>query len=278
VSSRQVGLDVVYGLTTGSFEEVHDKGFHWLFSVLIPAVDAVEPAALRSPPESRAREACSLACYLVGDILETHSAPRVAITWYQRALALWPNDASAWREIGTCQSEMGQYELARVSLRTALHLDPDDEWAAEELAEITTPEPPLAQYDLGDPLWAAAEALAGNRPADALTALEGMETVDAIHRRACAHAAAEDLAGVLAALEELRAQPEGMHRIQDLWFFLPPRLWRDVRLWRCLQRLPLMSSGFVPCDREYLPTRTASELSDQERIRLQLRALGEDPG
>lgn len=263
-------------LTQGSFAHVSDKGFHWLFSVLIPATAAVEGTLRPGGGHAEARDACASACHLIADVLETNKAPKTAISWYRRAIALVPDYTSAWREMGICQSEMGQFAVARTSIVNALLFDPSDELAGQELAYLDST-PPSPRYTLDDPCWAAGEALANNQPDQALVALAGHDSSEVTLWRAFAHAAAGDSEGVLAQLERLTGW-DSVYLLPELWFFLPPAMWRDPRLWRCLERAPLDSGSFVPRDHAYLPVPSPDDLSTAERIQLQLRALGEGHG
>lgn len=69
-----------------------------------------------------------------------------------------------------------------------------------------------------------------------------------------------------------------VHLLPELWFFLPPSLWRDVRFWRCLERVPLDPGSSIPCDHAYLPTATRMELAQADRIRAQIAALEQRVG
>jgi tetratricopeptide (TPR) repeat protein len=240
---------------------------------LIPATAAVEASLRPGDGQTRAREACAFACHAIADVLETNEGPKAAITWYRRAIALVPDYTSAWREMGICQSEMGQFAVARSSIVNALLFDPSDELAGQELASLDST-PPEPRYTLGDPCWAAAEALAINEPDQALAALEGHDSSTVTLWRAFAHAAAGDSTGVFAQLEQL-IRFESAYLLPELWFFLPPALWRDPRVWRCLEQAPLDSDNFIPQDRAWLPAPTGAHLSTSERIRLQIRALEE---
>lgn len=265
------GISVVLGLTEGSFDDVYRRGFHWLFSELVPSVRSLLRSTRRSSSEVPMRRSASLACYIVGDVHETNFAPRAAIRWYRRALSVCPDYASAWREIGTCQLEMGQYEQARASLLTALRLDPSDEWTTRELEDLKGL-PPFPRYEANDACWAAAEALAENRAFEALEWLANAQGSNASQWRICAHAAAGDSAAVLHDLRRLRNEAV-VCLAPEVWFFLPDDLWKQRDLWAALSLLNLSEDSAVPSDHHNLPAPTDPDASVDERIRAQITAL-----
>ncbi|MCW8137577.1 MAG: tetratricopeptide repeat protein [Planctomycetota bacterium] len=264
----------LFELQDRSFSELYDRGFHWRRTHLEPDLqlcfEACQQGRIRG---GRVRSVTAQLCYVMGDIHESNEAPKAAIKWYSRAIALEPTDSAAWREIGTCQTDMGEYRKARASFVKALALDPCDEWASRELAELTTA-PPGPRYRKSDVCWAAAEALAVAQPRRALRTLSGARSTRATLWRACAHAARSDTAGLLDQLQRLaRSKVQGIFLLPQLWHFLPLPTWRDVAFWRCLSAIALDPNS-VPADHDHLPVRASYELPAAERVALQIRSLG----
>lgn len=247
------------------------RGHAWLHATLVPAIERVEAAALAaSDPPARDEELSHL-CYLVADVHETRDAPRAAIAWYERSLRAWPEHAAAWRELGTCLLEMGERAAARLAALTALSLDPDDRWARSDLDDVRDEVHP--RHLAGDPRWAAREALARDRPADALAALADLDDSPAILLRAAARGVAGDHDGLLAELDRLRGRPEAPE-LGEHWFFVPEPLWGDPRLWSRLEALPLGPYANVPRDHPWLPRPMPRELAEEAGafVRVQLAA------
>ncbi len=225
------------------FGQVYARGHRWVNESL--------RLALLNYPETTApggRVAGALAWYVLGDVLDCNRAPRAAIGAYSRSIALVPTHASAWREKGVCELEIGRPESGVESLRRALSLDPEDAVAHTEheaaLSGATGP-----RYTTGDRLWNATEALAVDEPRRAASILARPKSVQehlwrtsALSMAGC-HPDWEREWATIAADAESRVVLDS-----SFWFYLPESHWRSRSFWHLLgsisERLGLERSPF----------------------------------
>ncbi len=254
-------LDVVREVVERGVEAVHARGHRWLFDTLVAALDRLSPSCT---PGSDAAESCALAWTVVGDLHDIHDAPLSASRCYLQATRLDPGLGQAWMELGVCQSETGEFEAARSSLRRALACDPGDVRAREELRILSDPEEmPTPCYSLGDPLWRAAELIAQDLPREALEVL-GPARADEV--RICAAAIQGDCASVLELLGRL---DQGVHLGYPFWFCVPEPLFGDPSFWKALVDLGVAETSFVPRGHPRFP-RPDAEGSPRERVAAQV--------
>jgi len=182
------------------------------------------------------RELAADGYYRLGDVHDFNRAPRAAIAAYRRCLKLNPQEAAAWREIGSMYVSLGRNNKALSALRRAIRMDPEDEDARADLEGIR-------RYPSPRPSGRArrfqqvCELLARHRFQDALSLLRSARSIPELQLKARIHGAQGDSDQVLAVWEEISSGKGPVELLWEDWYFLPGEIFDSAAWWKLLWRL-----------------------------------------
>jgi tetratricopeptide (TPR) repeat protein len=228
-------------------EDLLNNGYQWLRTELLPAIEALSTEKA-TPADRKLVAKCS---YLTGAVYELTGAPLAAITCLKKALKELPHAGPVWHTLGLIQVDLGKRQDAIRSLERSIDAEPSNLEVMMELHQLNDPEVAVQpRYQEGDPLWKAAEAIAGGKLKTAHAALQGLESMEALqwHARACG--AADDEAGLVGWWQRIaQGQGEVMMTLAD-WYYLPEAVWFNASFWEALLAVGARMSpeGDYPCD------------------------------
>lgn len=99
---------------------IQENGYEWLKKVLLFKMESLVPKT------EQERLILADAWYMIGELYDFNSAPKHAIQFYEKAIALNPNMAIYYREIANMYNQFGDYGEAFKYINIALEKDPDD--------------------------------------------------------------------------------------------------------------------------------------------------------
>lgn len=223
---------------------LHTQGYEWFWAVYMPALERVVDA------DEVDHETIAGNFYAVGDVHDFNNSPRVAITYYKRALDFDPDLNAAHREIASMYHRMGFIDAAIHHSDMALALWPDEKYAAAERIDIdadkTDPEPYFEKPDR--PAALALNALARQDPLEAIKLLEGLGDIESLQTLTWAHGANQDFPAYLSTWETLLEKtknisikeaksPISESKIRFMWgdyFFMPDKIWYGPKIWKLM--------------------------------------------
>ena len=221
---------------------LHTQGYEWFWDVYMPALTRVVDA------DEIDHETIAGNFYAVGDVHDFNRSPKVAITYYKRALDFDPDLNAAHREIANMYHRMGFMDAAIHHSDMALALWPDEKSAVADRIDIDAdknhPEPYFEKPDR--PAALALNALARQNPPEAIKLLEGQDDLESLRTLTWAHAANLDVAAYISTwttfLEKTEAlsvketksslSKDGILLTWGDYFFMPDDIWYGPEIWK----------------------------------------------
>ncbi len=254
--ARTQARRIVLWTARAGVADVHAKGFAWFRTRLCPALDAFAATAKTATD----RRTLSQACYVVRDVHDWNGAPRAAIAAYRRSLRHDPRQAASWREIGSMQDRMGDGRHARMALRRALALDPEDQCARDDLTTLNE-HGATRVYDETDPVWTADELLARGHAQQESNVVSRVRGVRGLLCAARVHGARGDGAAVLRTWDRIARSHGSVELSYGDWFFLPSATFDEPAFWSALWSLGGRLSECV-----FVRSETLSDARSKERL------------
>lgn len=228
---------------------VHQKGFHWLKSKMLPCL-------LNFVPENKnERNLLSDCFYVLGDIYDFNNAPLAAIKAYKKAIFFDKGNSAAYREIGSMFEMMGNYSKAEKFVKIALKQQPDDKsaqgdynWLLEAKINKTRP-----LYKPNNVIWKVDELLADGKPQKGLELLKFKRKTDFCLARARCYGALNDSTQYLHEWSKISCRKESFELQYSDWFFMPQEVECSPEIWVIFQGIvERMKSGiFISYDSFY---------------------------
>ncbi len=225
----------------GKVPYVYGQGYRWVHRQFIPALQL-----LGSRGSKQDHPLIADGCYLLGDVHDFNGAPKAAIRAYRQCLSWDSRVGAAWREIGSMLERLGNFRAARSSLRKAVALDPEDEFAQMDLKALE--EGRVASvYHLGDPLWSSSELLAQGRIKAAMVALARHTSVKARQARARILAACGESNLAIEEWSKIAKSSEPVEMMGADSFYTVDLLRDSAPFWELISRIaPRAQHGWWP--------------------------------
>jgi len=224
--------DILTYISEHQFPALYRQGYEWFWDVYIPALERGAKKRFLSP------EIIADNFYTAGDVHDVNDSPRVAISYYKRALEYDPELNAGHREIARMYHRLGFIDAALHHSELALALWPDEKMALADREDIDRDKnDPNAYYEKYDtPLALARDALAQNDAPRAIKLLETSNNLKTLRALTWAYGANRNVSAYLSTWRTLILQLNELNFTFEDFFFMPETVWDEAEIWTIWQK------------------------------------------